>query len=143
MRFSAFAALLSALLALAGCASQAPEPLGPANERVFPASFERVWEAARTAVPSAWGAGVRTADATNGVLTLDPRLIGGRMRRNPSGSALGEPVTQQLTVFVARGGDSGTKVSLRLETSTSDEETPSDERLERKILDAIDKELKK
>jgi hypothetical protein len=144
--------LLAAALTAAGCASQAPEPSGPANTRTFPAPFERVWEAARRVVPDVWGQQVRTADDVNGVLIFNSRLLAVRNSTNPNrrllapSQTMSQEVTQELTVYVARGGEGGTRVSLRLDTTAdaaSAEESTADERLERKILDAIEKDLKK
>ena len=153
MRIRARTALIASLLALAGCASQAPDLAGPANERVFPSPFHLVWEAAQRAVPDVWGQNVRSADEENGVLIFNSRLLAAHAESRPGARVtdpertLAQTITQELTVFVARGGEDATRVSLKLETGSSngsaDEPSPSDERLERKILDAIGRELKK
>lgn len=150
----------AALVGLAACASPAPDTIGPANERSFPATFDRVWEAAQRAVPGAWGQGVRTVDSANGVLIFNPRVVASRPPANrmdeerataggrllSPGQVLGQNVSQQLSVYVSRGGGSSTLVTLRLDTdvpSAAGEDNPDNDRMARKILDAVDKELKK
>jgi hypothetical protein len=144
--------IAAALLLAAGCASPAPDTVGPPNERTFPAPFERVWEAAQSAVPGVWGQRARSKDEANGVLIFPPRLIASSAPKTQEyrllapEQTLGQQLTQDLSVYVSRGSESGTRVSVRLEMSSpssSGDESPGDDRMARKILDAIEKELKK
>jgi hypothetical protein len=132
-----------------GCSSSTTD-LGPPDQRTYPYSFEKVWQAAQDAVPRAWGMPVRTSDTDRGILTFEPRLVtisasSAAWERYGKSAPTGQ-VRQDLTVFVRRGGGDLTDVTVRIESDRPDASVNPEEEnnhLSRQILEAIDKQLKK
>ena len=142
-------ALLLPLLMLVGCSS-ATNDSGPPDQRTYPFSFDKVWQAAQDAVPRAWGMPVRTSDIDRGILTFEPRFVtisasSAAWERYGKSAPTGQ-LRQDLTVFVRRGGGDLTDVTIRIENDRPDAAVNPDEEnnhLSRQILDAIEKQLKK